>query len=61
MKLKFLFLLLSILMISCTKESQLPQEEVLNNIDYTKPIFIQIEAVHDDGSVVKSPIWIIGY
>jgi len=43
-------LLLTLLLVSCTKQEQ-PQQVVENN-----PVLVQIEAVHIDGNIELSPI-----
>lgn len=57
---KIILLCCVLFITSCQKEQIQPKQEELS-IDYSKPIMIQIEAVHEDGAVVKSPIFVLKY
>ena len=47
------------LFVACTKEQQ-PVKET-TSIDITKPVMIQVEAVHDDGTIVNSPVLVLRF
>jgi hypothetical protein len=54
MKTKIITLLTLITFVGCTKEEK-PTNQI-TSIDLEKPILIQVEAVHEDGTIIKSQI-----
>jgi len=59
MKTKIISLFSMFLFVACTKEQVSSEETIL--IDKTKPILIQVEAIHNDGKVVTSPVLVLRF
>ena len=59
MKTKIISLFGMFLLVACKKEQQPVKETTL--IDLTKPVMIQVEAVHNNGNVVTSPVLVLRF